>query len=93
MAGDQQQPSAMGTPPGKSPKNTLTLADWEQWTKETLIYTIIPILLVFAQTLQAAFMAHGRLPNASDWTLAAGAAYGTLLAAAINLLSKYKAGV
>ncbi len=91
MAG-QQQPSAMGTPPGKSPKNSLTLQDWEEWTKETFIYTIIPIILVFLQTLQSTFMTHGRLPNGSELLLATGAAYGTLLAALINLLGKFKSG-
>ena len=77
-------------PPIKSPKNSLTLTDWEEWTKETIIYTIVPIVLVILTTLQASFIAHGGLPNAKDLTLAAGAAYGTLLAALINLLGKFK---
>lgn len=92
MAGNQQLAPG-GVPPAKSSKNSLTLADWEEWTKETLIYTIIPIVLVFLQTLQSSFAAHGRLPNTAELTLATGAAYGTLLAALINLLGKFKSGV
>lgn len=75
----------------KPVKNTLTKADWEKWTRETIVYTVVPIVLIFIQTLQSAFFAHHGLPNGNDLLLAAGAAYGTLLASLINLLGKYKA--
>lgn len=75
-----------------SKKDSLNSIDWEAWTKETLIYSGIPIGLVFLQTMQSAFMAHGSLPTGNDVLLALGAAYGTLLAALINLLGKLKSG-
>ena len=74
-------------------KNTLTTSDWEKWTKETLIYNITPLVLVLVQTLQSSYMAHGGLPTGSDLVIAAGCAYGALLAAFINILGKYKSGV
>jgi len=74
-------------------KNTLTWDDWDKWAKETLIYNIIPVALILLQTLQAAYMAHGNLPNGTDFAIAFGASYGALLAAGINILGKYKQGV
>lgn len=74
-------------------KNTLTSADLEQWTKETIIYNLVPLALILLQTLQSAYMAHGGLPTGNDFAIAAGASYSALLAAGINILGKYKAGI
>jgi hypothetical protein len=74
-------------------KNTLSTGDWEKWMQETIIYNLIPVGLVILQTLQAAYMTHGGLPNGNDLTLAAGASYGALIAAGINILGKYKSGI
>lgn len=79
--------------PAESPKkNTLTTEDWRKWTQETIIYNVTPLVLVLLQTLQSSYMAHGGLPTGSDLTIAAGASYGALLAAGINILGKFKSG-
>lgn len=74
-------------------KNSLSLDEWHQWSKETIVYNLIPLALVFVQTLQSSYMAHGGLPNSTDLLIAVGAIYGAVLAALTNLLGKYKGGV
>lgn len=74
-------------------KNSLSRADWDQWAKDTIIYNLTPVIIVFLTSLNSSFVTHGSFPSSSDFVLAAGTAYGALLAALINLLSKYKGGV
>lgn len=63
-------------------KDTLSQADLIKWGKELISYFVVPVLLVFLTSLQS-----------GNLQLALGAAYGTALACAISLLSKYKAGI
>lgn len=80
----------MPTEPTK--QNTLTRSDLDQWFRETIIYNLAPVLIVFLTSLYNAFAAHQTLPNGQDLLIAAGTAYGAFLAAMINLLSKYQRG-
>lgn len=63
-------------------KDTLTKKDFSKWAKDLINYFVVPVLIVFLSTLQTA-----------DLKLALGAAYGTGLACAINLLGKYRSGI
>lgn len=65
-----------------STKDSLSQGDLKKWAVDTLIYCIAPALLVFMDT----FKTH-------DFAMAWGAAELAFLAAAANLLGKYKAGV
>lgn len=63
-------------------KDRLEKVDIEKWAHDTLIYCLVPTLLVFLTTLQT-----------NDFHVALGAAYAALLAAVINLIGKYKSGI
>lgn len=80
----------------QSEKNTLTRADFDQWTKETLIYNVMPLFLVFLTSLNNSFAERHMLPGINDFLVAANAMYGATLAmfiaAMTNLLGKYKSG-
>jgi len=65
-----------------SNKNSLSNADWQQFGSDLIIYFFIPVLIVFLSSLQTGSL-----------QLALGAAYGTALASAINLLGKFKSGI
>lgn len=63
-------------------QDTLTKTDFKKWFHDFIIFCVLPVVLVFLTTLQTA-----------NFTLALGAAYGTLIASAINLIRKEAAGI
>ena len=63
-------------------KDTLSQADIIKWRNELITYLLIPVLIVFLTSLQT-----------GNFQMALGATYGTALACAISLLSKYKSGL
>lgn len=62
-------------------KDTLTHDDWKSWRNDTLIYCILPTVLVFLSSLQS-----------GDLKTALGATQVALIASLINLLRKHAAG-
>lgn len=63
-------------------KDTLSKEDLIKWGNDLISYFFIPVAIVFLTSLQT-----------GNFQVALGAAYGTTLACAINLLGKYKGGV
>lgn len=63
-------------------KDTLTKEDLKKWGQDTVIYCVLPTLLVFLNSLQT-----------GNFQVAIGAAQVAFVASLINLLKKHSAGV
>jgi hypothetical protein len=78
---------------GLPKKNSLNRADWQVWARETVIYNLIPPAIAALNLLYAAAMQGHFIPSGQETVFIVGGFYTAFLAALINLLGKYKAGV
>ena len=74
--------------------DTMRSEDWKKWAKNLLIFSGLPVLVVFLQTLQASLLLHqGGWSTPADFSQAIGAAEAVLIATTLDLIGKYKSGI